>query len=61
MLGGINQKASTNDRLIPCGPDEIRMEDGTVRILTETELLNRRIDEATEEVRLYTLQLPFLC
>ena len=53
MVGTRGQKNAANDHLIPCGPDEIRMEDGTVRIMTETELLNRRIDEATEEVRCF--------
>ena len=50
MVGARREKNATGDQLIPCGPDEIRMEDGTVRIMTENELLNRRIDEATEEV-----------
>lgn len=55
MFGGRNKREtnSANDMLMPCGPDEVRMEDGTVRIMTETELLNRRIDEATEEVRFF--------
>lgn len=51
MFGNRRGKSSATDHLAPCGPDEIRMEDGTVRIMTETELLDRRIDDATEEVR----------
>ncbi|KAM3178228.1 hypothetical protein ACTXT7_002990 [Hymenolepis weldensis] len=57
MFRGISKKDVNNDKLIQCGPDEIRMEDGTVRIMTETELLNRRIDDATEEF-LHSLVLP---
>lgn len=51
MFGNRGERNSISDRLRPCGPDEIRMEDGTVRIMTEVELLDRRIDDATEEVR----------
>lgn len=46
-----NSKLSpTTEPLIPCSPDEIRLEDGTVRIMTETEQLQRRIDVSTGEV-----------
>lgn len=64
MFRGISKKDANDDKLIQCGPDEIRMEDGTVRIMTETELLNRRIDDATEEVRgpfFVNIHVKYIC
>ncbi len=48
------------EHLIPCGPDEVRMEDGTVRIMTETELLTRKIENATGEVTVLILHINFM-
>lgn len=42
------RKSSRNLPL--CGPDEVRLDDGTIRPMTEAELLNRKIDETTSEV-----------
>ncbi|TGZ64375.1 hypothetical protein CRM22_006402 [Opisthorchis felineus] len=36
-------------QLPPCNDDEIRLEDGTVRPMTEVELLHKRIDDSTAE------------
>lgn len=59
MFGNRGERNSISDRLRPCGPDEIRMEDGTVRIMTEVELLDRRIDDATEECQSLCSNLCF--
>uniref|UniRef100_A0A5K3F2W4 Synaptosomal-associated protein n=1 Tax=Mesocestoides corti TaxID=53468 RepID=A0A5K3F2W4_MESCO len=61
MVGKRGKRGSTNDTLVPCGPDEVRMEDGTVRIMTETELLSRRIDDATEESLDATRRMMAMC
>ncbi|VDM31657.1 unnamed protein product [Hydatigera taeniaeformis] len=61
MFGTRGRKNSVSDRLVPCGPDEIRMEDGTVRIMTETELLDRQIDDATEESLDATRRMMAMC
>lgn len=33
-----------------CGYDEVQLDDGTIRPMTEVELLQRKIDETTSDV-----------
>ncbi|VDL89662.1 unnamed protein product [Schistocephalus solidus] len=56
MTGKSASKAPT-----PCGPDEVRMEDGTIRLMTETELLMHRIDDATAESLESTRRMLAMC